>query len=66
VPVAQPERRLQDIAAAGVGILIVEQNAAFALSIASRSYVLEKGKVKVAGTVEEIRNQPDFTALLTV
>ncbi len=59
-------QRLRGIAAAGVGVLVAEQNAAFALSIASRGYILEKGQVKVAGDVAEIRSHPDFTALLTV
>jgi branched-chain amino acid transport system ATP-binding protein len=36
---------LVEIAASGVGILIVEQNALMALRISARCYVLEKGRV---------------------
>ncbi|MGH2411254.1 MAG: ABC transporter ATP-binding protein [Chloroflexota bacterium] len=37
--------RLPEIAARGVGILLVEQNATLALGISSRGYVLETGRV---------------------
>lgn len=38
------------------GILLVEQNARKALQIADRGYVLETGKVVLAGTGEELRS----------
>jgi branched-chain amino acid transport system ATP-binding protein len=40
---------LEEIAAAGVGILLVEQNAHLALRISTRCYVMEKGRVVDAG-----------------
>ncbi len=39
-----------------VGILLVEQNARKALQIADRGYVLETGRVVLAGTGEELRS----------
>ena len=36
---------LGEIAASGVGILLVEQNALLALRISARCYVMEKGRV---------------------
>ncbi len=39
---------------AGTTILLVEQNAQMALSIAHRSYVLETGRITVSGTGEEL------------
>ncbi len=39
-----------------VGILLVEQNARKALQIADRGYVLETGKIVLAGTGEELRS----------
>ncbi len=45
---------LQEINQAGVTILLVEQNAHLALSVASRGYVLETGRVVLAGTAKEL------------
>ncbi|RKX75185.1 MAG: ABC transporter ATP-binding protein [Spirochaetes bacterium] len=42
----------------GVTILIVEQNAPMAFSVAERSYVIETGRVVLEGTVEELRRNP--------
>jgi branched-chain amino acid transport system ATP-binding protein len=38
----------------GLTVLVVEQNAAIALEVAARAYVLEVGKVAVSGTSEEL------------
>ena len=38
----------------GLTVLVVEQNAAIALDVAARAYVLEVGKVAVSGTSEEL------------
>ena len=38
----------------GLTVLVVEQNAAIALEVAERAYVLEVGKVAVSGTSEEL------------
>ncbi len=38
----------------GLTVLVVEQNAAIALEVASRAYVLEVGKVAVSGSSEEL------------
>jgi branched-chain amino acid transport system ATP-binding protein len=39
----------------GLAVLVVEQNAAIALTAASRAYVLETGKVAVSGTADALR-----------
>jgi branched-chain amino acid transport system ATP-binding protein len=39
-----------------VSMLLVEQNASFALSLADQAYLLETGEIAVAGSAEEIRN----------
>lgn len=39
---------------AGITVLLVEQNAKMALSIADRAYVLETGKITVSGTGKEL------------
>jgi branched-chain amino acid transport system ATP-binding protein len=45
---------IQDINAQGTSILLVEQNAQMALSIADRAYVLETGQVVLEGTGQEL------------
>jgi branched-chain amino acid transport system ATP-binding protein len=39
----------------GVGMLIVEQNAELALDLAQRAYLLETGRIVIAGAAQEIR-----------
>jgi branched-chain amino acid transport system ATP-binding protein len=39
----------------GLSVLVVEQNATLALSVAARAYVLEVGRVAVTGTSDELR-----------
>jgi branched-chain amino acid transport system ATP-binding protein len=49
---------IQEINQQGVSILLVEQNAHMALSIADRGYVLETGKVVLSGEVEALVENP--------
>lgn len=42
----------------GTAILLVEQNAALALAVADRAYVLENGRLSWSGSAEELRNDP--------
>jgi branched-chain amino acid transport system ATP-binding protein len=42
----------------GTTVLLVEQNAKKALSIAHSAYVLETGAVVLSGTAAEIRDNP--------
>ena len=42
----------------GVSILLVEQNAVGALTIADRGYVLENGRIGISGKGEELLNDP--------
>lgn len=44
----------------GVAILLVEQNANMALSIASRGYVLQTGEIVLQGSAEELKNNPQM------
>jgi len=43
---------------AGTTILLVEQNASMALSVADRAYVLETGEVVLSGMASELREHP--------
>lgn len=44
----------------GTGILLVEQNANMALSIAHRAYVLQTGAVVLAGAADDLRRNPEI------
>jgi len=46
----------------GVSILLVEQNAAMALSVADRAYVLETGRIVLEGPAQEVLQNPDVQA----
>ncbi|HEX9287900.1 MAG TPA: ABC transporter ATP-binding protein [Anaeromyxobacteraceae bacterium] len=50
---------LRDVSAAGVALLLVEQNAHKALQIAHRAYVLETGEVAMQGTGKELLASPE-------
>ncbi len=43
----------------GVTILLVEQNANIALSIADHGYIMESGKIVLEGTVDKLRDNED-------
>ncbi|MBS5820479.1 MAG: ATP-binding cassette domain-containing protein, partial [Enterococcus gilvus] len=45
---------IQEIQKQGTTVLLIEQNAKMALSIADRGYVLETGKVVLSGTGQEL------------
>jgi len=49
---------IREIRAAGVTILLVEQNARLALAIADRGYVLESGNVTLAGAAADLLADP--------
>jgi len=48
-----------DINKQGVSVLLIEQNAMMALSIADFGYVMESGKVMMDGPAEKLRNDED-------
>ena len=45
---------IQEINESGTTVLLVEQNANMALSIADKAYVLETGRIALAGTAKEL------------
>ena len=47
---------IRDISAGGTTVLLVEQNAKKALSIADRAYVLETGNIVLSGDAKEMMN----------
>ena len=49
---------IEQINKEGVTILLVEQNAHMALSVAHRCYVLETGLIQLEGSADEMRQNP--------
>lgn len=47
---------IKEVSASGTTVLLVEQNAKKALSIADRAYVLETGKIVLEGDAKELMN----------
>jgi branched-chain amino acid transport system ATP-binding protein len=55
-------RIITEINRQGTSILLVEQNAQMALSIAHRAYVLETGRIVLSGSAGEIAENPQVKA----
>lgn len=51
---------VKDIQKQGTTVLLVEQNARMALSIADRAYVMETGKIVLSGTGKELMNSKEI------
>ncbi len=50
---------IREINRQGTTILLVEQNANYALDVAARGYVLETGMVAIANDSDQLRNDPE-------
>jgi branched-chain amino acid transport system ATP-binding protein len=50
---------IAEINRSGVTILLVEQNANYALGLSKRAYVLETGAIVLAGDSEKLRDDPE-------
>jgi branched-chain amino acid transport system ATP-binding protein len=50
---------LEEVAASGVGVLLIEQFAHVALGLAKTAFVLEGGHIRYRGTAEELKSRPD-------
>jgi len=55
-------RIIKEINSQGTSILLVEQNALMALSIAHRAYVLETGRIVLEGEAKKLREDPKVKA----
>ena len=59
VLVEQIFETVRDINRQGTTILLVEQNAAMALAVAQRGYVIETGAIVLSGTAAELADNPE-------
>ena len=50
---------IESVVATGVGVLLIEQFAHLALSLAKTAYVLEDGRIRYHGTAQELIDRPD-------
>jgi branched-chain amino acid transport system ATP-binding protein len=62
--VAELLRRLRDMATEGTAILLAEQRAALALSVAGRGVILKDGKIIRAGSTAELLADPALASLM--
>jgi branched-chain amino acid transport system ATP-binding protein len=51
---------LEEVAATGAGVLLIEQFAHVALGVAKTAYVLEGGRIRYHGTARELSENPDL------
>ena len=58
--VAKLEEVIRKLSRKGMAILLVEEKIPFALSLANRVYILEKGKIEYAGGVEELKGKKEI------
>jgi branched-chain amino acid transport system ATP-binding protein len=59
---AQVASIVVDLHKSGIGILLVEQNARLALSLADHAYVLESGRIVLEGPGKDLANDPHVRA----
>lgn len=64
--VGQLGQWLKLLKASGLSMLLAEQNALFALKLADRGYVLEKGQIRYAASAEELQHSPEVRTYLGV
>jgi branched-chain amino acid transport system ATP-binding protein len=63
IVVEEISRNIRILAKSGMTILLAEQNAAMALALADRAYVLESGRISLDGRAAEIREMDEVRRL---
>ena len=51
---------IRSVNAQGMSVLLVEQNVAMAMQVATRAYVLEEGRVVAEGTPQALMQRPEI------
>jgi branched-chain amino acid transport system ATP-binding protein len=59
-------KRLLQLKQMGMAMLVSEQNMGFALALVDRGYVLEKGRIRISATTDELRASEEAKHLLGV
>jgi branched-chain amino acid transport system ATP-binding protein len=60
VVVQELTRQIEKLKETGLAILFAEQNLAFAAQVAERAYIIEGGRVRFAGRLAELEQQPEI------
>jgi branched-chain amino acid transport system ATP-binding protein len=63
IMVDEIDRIIRRLAATGVTILLAEQNAAMALDVAHRAYVLDSGRISLAGKAPALKGMAEIRQL---
>ena len=63
IMVDEIDRIIRRLAATGVTILLAEQNAAMALDVAHRAYVLDSGRISLAGKAAALKGMAEIRQL---
>ena len=61
--VEEIEQTIRALAARGITVLVAEQNAAMALRVADRVFVLTSGRISLSGTPDELSRSPEIQRL---
>ena len=59
IVVASIEQKIGELKAAGMSIVLAEQNLDFVLSLSDRCYVLEKGRIVFSSSADELKTNQD-------
>jgi branched-chain amino acid transport system ATP-binding protein len=51
---------IREVAAEGIGVLLIEQFAAVALALATSAYILEGGRIRFSGPASQLRDEPEL------
>jgi branched-chain amino acid transport system ATP-binding protein len=51
---------IREVAASGVGVLLIEQFATVALGLANRVHVMDRGRIEYSGSASELKENPDL------
>ena len=57
--VAQMVSAIRELKAAGVAVLLSEQNLRFAAAVSDRAYIIEKGRIRFRGTMAELEESDE-------
>jgi branched-chain amino acid transport system ATP-binding protein len=63
IVVEEIARTIRALAQDGMSILLAEQNAAMALGVADRAYVLESGRISLSGASADLRQAEEIRRL---